>query len=66
MDAIPRTTARAPRSSLLDSWGTERGLPGESIMAIAQTSDGYLWMGTDKGLVRFDGFNFHQFERALG
>jgi ligand-binding sensor domain-containing protein/two-component sensor histidine kinase len=49
---------------LRDSWGTERGLPGGSITAIAQTSDGYLWIGTDKGLVRFDGFNFHQFERA--
>src|SRR6202167_1844788 len=49
---------------LNDSWGTERGLPGGSITAIAQTSDGYLWIGTDKGLVRFDGLNFHQFERA--
>jgi len=49
---------------LHDSWGTERGFPGGSITAIAQTSDGYLWIGTDKGLVRFDGLNFHQVERA--
>ncbi len=49
---------------LHDSWGAERGLPGESITALAQTSDGYLWIGTDKGLVRFDGLNFRQFERA--
>src|SRR6266849_4329259 len=49
---------------LHDSWGTERGWPGGSITAIAQTFDGYLWIGTDKGLVRFDGLNFHQFERA--
>ena len=49
---------------LHDSWGTERGLPGESITGIAQTSDGYLWIGTDRGLIRFDGFNFHQFRRA--
>ena len=49
---------------LHDSWGTERGLPSESITAIGQTSDGYLWIGTDRGLVRFDGFNFHKFERA--
>ncbi len=49
---------------LHDSWGTERGWPGGSITAIAQTSDGYLWIGTDKGLVRFDGLNFHQFELA--
>jgi ligand-binding sensor domain-containing protein/signal transduction histidine kinase len=49
---------------LHDSWGTERGWPGGSITAFAQTSDGYLWIGTDKGLVRFDGLHFHQFERA--
>lgn len=49
---------------LYDSWGPERGLPGGSITAIAQTSDGYLWIGTDKGLVRFDGLNFHQLERT--
>jgi len=49
---------------LHDSWGIERGWPGGSITAIAQTSDGYLWIGTDKGLVRFDGLTFHQFERS--
>jgi ligand-binding sensor domain-containing protein/signal transduction histidine kinase len=49
---------------LHDSWGTERGWPGGSITAIAQTSDGYLWIGTDKGLVRFDGLNFHQLQMA--
>ena len=49
---------------LHDSWGTERGWPGGSITAIVQTSDGYLWIGTDKGLVRFDGLNFHHFELA--
>jgi ligand-binding sensor domain-containing protein/signal transduction histidine kinase len=49
---------------LHDSWGTEKGFPGGSISAIAQTQDGYLWIGTDKGLVRFDGLNFRQFEQA--
>ena len=49
---------------LHDSWGTERGLPDGSITAIAQTPDGYLWIGTDKGLFRFDGLSFHQFEQA--
>jgi PAS domain S-box-containing protein len=47
-----------------DSWGIQRGWPGGSITAIAQTSDGYLWIGTDKGLVRFDGLSFRQFGRA--
>src|SRR5258705_2002938 len=55
---------RAVSQYLHDSWGTERGWPGGSITAIAQTSDGYLWIGTDKGLVRFDGLNFHQFKLA--
>jgi len=49
---------------LHESWGTEGGWPGGSITAIAQTADGYLWIGTDKGLVRFDGFTFHRIERA--
>src|ERR1700689_3353031 len=56
--------ARAVSEYLHDSWRTERGLPSGSVTAIAQTSDGYLWIGTDEGLVRFDGLNFHQFERA--
>jgi len=55
---------RAVRQYLHDYWGTERGFPGGAISAIAQTPDGYLWIGTDKGLVRFDGLNFRQFEQA--
>ena len=47
-----------------NSWGTESGFPGGSVSSIAQTPDGYLWIGTDKGLVRFDGLNFRQFEQA--
>jgi ligand-binding sensor domain-containing protein/signal transduction histidine kinase len=35
------------------------------VTSIAQTSDGYLWIGTDKGLFRFDGLAFRRFERAL-
>ena len=49
---------------LRESWGVEKGFPGESITAIAQTSDGYLWIGTDKDLIRFDGLNFREFELA--
>jgi ligand-binding sensor domain-containing protein/signal transduction histidine kinase len=49
---------------LRDWWGTEKGFPGGSVSTIAQTPDGYLWIGTDKGLIRFDGLNFRQFEQA--
>ena len=41
-----------------EQWSTRGGFPEGAVHAIAQTPDGYLWIGTDKGLVRFDGFNF--------
>ncbi|HWC16670.1 MAG TPA: two-component regulator propeller domain-containing protein, partial [Terriglobales bacterium] len=49
---------------LSDYWGTEKGFPGGPISAFAQTPDGYLWIGTGKGLVRFDGLNFTKVEQA--
>jgi ligand-binding sensor domain-containing protein/signal transduction histidine kinase len=47
-----------------DTWGSERGFPGGSISSIAQTTDGYLWIGTDRGLVRFDGLTFHLYQNG--
>ena len=41
-----------------DRWGTERGFPRGPVYAITQTPDGYLWIGTEAGLVRFDGSTF--------
>src|SRR5262245_14442997 len=38
-----------------DTWTTENGLPQNSINDILQTRDGYLWLATNGGLVRFDG-----------
>src|SRR5262245_34336333 len=46
------------------AWSVEQGLPHQSIEAIAQTSDGYLWVGTESGLVRFDGAAFTVFDRT--
>jgi len=40
------------------TWQTDEGLPGNSVRAIAQTRDGYLWVGTREGLARFDGVRF--------
>ncbi len=45
-----------------NSWGLDKGFPGGSVTSIAQTPDGYLWIGTDRGIVRFDGINFRTFE----
>ncbi len=41
-----------------DQWGSEQGFPGGPVYAITQTPDGYLWIGTEKGLVRYDGVTF--------
>ena len=40
------------------SWSQQNGLPANGINAIAQTDDGYLWLGASAGLIRFDGINF--------
>ncbi len=45
-----------------NTWGMDKGFPGGSITSIAQTPDGYLWIGTDTGIIRFDGINFHTFD----
>ncbi|MBV8550343.1 MAG: hypothetical protein JOY54_03510 [Acidobacteriaceae bacterium] len=56
----------APQGAALEryfasSWTHKDGLPSTLIQAITQTRDGYLWLGTSDGLVRFDGINFvHQ------
>ena len=49
----------------LTTWGQAEGLPANTIWAIAQTEEGYLWLGTDAGPVRFDGVRFVPWE-ALG
>src|SRR6185369_592431 len=47
-----------------DSWTAEDGLPQNSIRSIIQTRDGYLWMTTFDGLVRFDGARFKVFDKS--
>jgi ligand-binding sensor domain-containing protein/signal transduction histidine kinase len=42
-------------------WQREEGLPQNSVRALAQTSDGYLWVGNDDGVARFDGVRFVSF-----
>ncbi len=44
------------------AWRTDSGLPQNTVHSILQTSDGYLWLGTDGGLVRFDGIEFVTFD----
>lgn len=47
------------------SWTAKDGIPGP-VRAIAQTKDGYLWLGTPAGLFRFDGVHFVSWEGAAG
>jgi ligand-binding sensor domain-containing protein/anti-sigma regulatory factor (Ser/Thr protein kinase) len=47
-----------------DRWESDRGFPGGAVHAITQSSDGYLWVAADKGLVRFDGVVFRLERRA--
>jgi diguanylate cyclase (GGDEF)-like protein len=49
---------RALTQARLTIWTPEAGLPQSTIDAILQSRDGYLWMGTEEGLVRFDGARF--------
>src|SRR5580698_4974711 len=48
-----------------DKWGEDKGFIGGRIYAIHQSTDGYLWIGTERGLVRFDGSNFTLIQRPL-
>jgi ligand-binding sensor domain-containing protein len=49
---------RLPAQYVREHWIVGSTFPGGTVNAIAQTADGFLWIGTDKGLVRFDGFTF--------
>lgn len=47
-----------------ETWTTRQGLPHNQVNAIAQTRDGYLWLGTWEGLVRYNGLEFQLFDRS--
>lgn len=45
-------------------WNTRNGFPGGQVNGISQTPDGYLWIGTDRSLLRFDGQSFVEGHRV--
>jgi PAS domain S-box-containing protein len=55
--------AKLPTQYIHDVWLTDNGLPQNSALTLAQTQDGYLWIGTEVGLVRFDGNRFTTFDK---
>jgi ligand-binding sensor domain-containing protein len=57
-DARALDPNRLPSQYVREQWTTETRFPSGGVNGIAQTADGYLWIGTDRGLIRFDGFTF--------
>jgi ligand-binding sensor domain-containing protein/signal transduction histidine kinase len=56
-----RGFVRGEEPFTFSSWQREQGLPQNFVRALAQTRDGYLWVGTDDGVSRFDGVRFVSF-----
>ena len=48
---------------IVNSWSAEDGLPDSEVISVLQTRDGYLWLGSLHGLVRFDGIHFTVFDQ---
>lgn len=63
--AFPLDGSRSLSQYIHQSWGPEQGLPRGTIYAISRSGDGYLWLGTDQGLVRFDGYSFKLIQQPI-
>jgi ligand-binding sensor domain-containing protein/signal transduction histidine kinase len=50
--------ASAQTGAIIDRWGVQQGLPNNALASVLQTRDGYLWIATWAGIVRFDGVRF--------
>ena len=63
--AVPAIEPSTPLAEYgRQGWALENGLPQNTIHALAQTRDGFLWLATEDGLVRFDGVGFTVFDRS--
>ena len=58
--AAPTPTLRFEQLSV------DEGLPQESVLAIVQDRDGFMWFGTQSGLSRYDGYRFINFRNVVG
>ena len=67
---MPAVLALDPHKSLTQyahrSWGHEEGLFQPTVYSILQTHDGFLWLGTQDSLIRFDGSRFREFDDTEG
>ena len=64
--SCPVFSASASTNALVQygsrTWQTDEGLPQNAVQTLAQTREGYLWVGTIRGLARFDGVRFTVFD----
>lgn len=65
-NAYALNPAKALTQYSVTVWSQQQGLPQDTIRAITQTTDGFLWLGTDEGLARFDGYEFVSFGKDRG
>ncbi len=65
-DAFALSSEKALTQYTRTVWTQAQGLPQDTVRAIAQTQDGYLWIGTSEGLARFDGYDFVTYTRDDG
>lgn len=63
--AVHAQVGRVPLEDLHhQTWTTRQGIPHNTINAVTQTPDGYLWLATWEGIARFNGHRFRLFERG--
>ena len=62
--ALALDSRKAITQYVHDAWLSEQGLPQNSVLTIIQSRDGFIWFGTQEGLVRFDGVRFDIFNRV--
>ena len=66
LPALALDSNRALTQAFHRIWQTPEGLPPTAIRDILQTSDGFLWLSTDQGLLRFDGVRFSSLAEIAG
>ena len=59
---LAKTFSEIEGGYIADHWNVDDGIPGSQILSIAQSTDGYIWLGTYYGLARFDGQRFTVFD----